>query len=712
MIPEEQKVHLPAIRQELRIEPGRPEPDGRQTWLVVDPVQHRYVQIGESAYQMLSMWKAGLLPEELARSVRETFNIEVTAEQITRFASYLAENNLTVAEGDRGWRTLVAIAEGRRQGGLAWLIHNYLLIRIPLVRPEPFLRRTAAWVGPVFSRAFFAVILIVAALGLYLVSRQWDMFLSTFQYFFSVEGAIGYFLALCFVKSAHELGHAYTAARYGCRVPSMGICFIVLFPMLYTDVTDAWRLTERKKRLAIGAAGIIVELCLAAIATFMWAFLPEGPVKSVAFFVATTGWVLSLLINLNPLMRFDGYYLFCDALGVDNLQTRAFALGRWRLRELLFGFGEPPPETYTPRMSRTMIAYAWATWIYRLILFTGIALLIYHMTFKVLGIFLFAVEIIFFIARPIWSELKFWSEKKKEIAETGRSKVTVALVIAAVIVFVWPWPGTVRAPAVLETSVVSAIYPDAPGLVVEIKVSVGDRIEKGQPLVRLTSDDVENRLQIAQRKERTIKMRLARRVADDMDRSESMVLEKRYSSIQSEIAGLRREIDHLTIKAPEAGILAELNPELHVGRSIGRAERIGLVRGTDNAIARGYVAETDLARLSPNANAVFIPDNIQIPILYVSLINISQSDANEIEQPELASVYGGPIAVQEAGRGQSDKELLPVQGQYLVLLRPKLQVSVPDQSIRGVVKIDGQAQSYLHKFGQAIASVLIRESGF
>jgi len=104
-----------------------------------------------------------------------------------------------------------------------------------------------------------------------------------------------------------------------------------MFPVLYTDTTDAWRLTDKRKRLLIDSGGIIVELTIAAIAIFLWSFLPDGPARSAAFFAATTSWVLSLMVNLNPCMRFDGYYLLGDLFGIQNMQARGFELGRWKM---------------------------------------------------------------------------------------------------------------------------------------------------------------------------------------------------------------------------------------------------------------------------------------------------------------------------------------------------------------------------------------------
>ena len=127
-----------------------------------------------------------------------------------------------------------------------------------------------------------------------------------------------YFITLILVKCLHELGHAYVAKYHGCRVSAIGIAFLVFFPFLYTDTTDAWRLRNHKDRLLINFAGILTELHLALIATFVWGVLPEGGLGA-AFFIATTSWISSIAINVSPFMRFDGYYVFSDWLK-ENLQ--------------------------------------------------------------------------------------------------------------------------------------------------------------------------------------------------------------------------------------------------------------------------------------------------------------------------------------------------------------------------------------------------------
>src|SRR5688500_3708598 len=149
---------------------------------------------------------------------------------------------------------------------------------------------------------------------------------------------------MSFAKVLHELGHAYTAHRHGCRVPAMGAAFLVLWPVLYTDTNEAWKVASRNARLQIGAAGMAAELALAACATLLWSFLPDGPLRSGVFLLSTSTWIITLAVNLSPFMRFDGYFLLSHLLNTPNLHERAFAFGRWHLREWLFGLGAPEPE--------------------------------------------------------------------------------------------------------------------------------------------------------------------------------------------------------------------------------------------------------------------------------------------------------------------------------------------------------------------------------
>ena len=99
----------------------------------------------------------------------------------------------------------------------------------------------------------------------------------------------------------------------------MGIAFVVLWPMLYTDTGESWKLRSSRQRLAIASAGILCELSLAGLSTLGWALSDPGPLRNALLYLATTSWVLSLALNASPFMRFDGYFILSDLLDFPNL---------------------------------------------------------------------------------------------------------------------------------------------------------------------------------------------------------------------------------------------------------------------------------------------------------------------------------------------------------------------------------------------------------
>ncbi len=416
---------LPPLRQDVQLLPGATDEDGSPGWLIYDPLRNSYFRIGLDAFNLLKIWEGGM---ELSTFLKQASaqGGDVDEETLSDMLHFLQLNQLLQVHDESGRNLLQQINQGNQQHWFKWLIHHYLFIKIPLWRPDHFLSRTLPWVEPLFDRRLLMIVRLLGIIGIFLVVRQWDLFTATFLHFFSWQGLALYGITLAVIKSAHELGHAYTARRRGCRVSSIGVAFLVLFPVLYTDTTDAYRLRSRHDRLSIVLAGMKTELHIALLATFLWSFLPDGPMRSVAFFVATTSWLTSLTVNITPFMRFDGYFALADWLGADNLQPRAFALGRWKLREWLFGLGEAPPEVLTPEREKIFILYAWMTWVYRLFLFLGIALLVYYFTFKVLGIVLFLVEIVWFIGLPISREMKEWWMRKGQLRFNRNSWISLS----------------------------------------------------------------------------------------------------------------------------------------------------------------------------------------------------------------------------------------------------------------------------------------------
>jgi putative peptide zinc metalloprotease protein len=702
---------LPTLRQELRIEPGAPLKSGAPSWTLFDPLRNNFYQLGRIEFLVFSNWARGTIDTIGAVLAREGVAETEAEETVAEVAQFALTHNLTCKpEGD----TVAAFSAQRRamrKSWWRWALDNYLFVRIPLVKPAPFLQRTAKHVEFLFTRASAVFFILLALLGLYLVSRQWDAFVHSFMYFFNPAGLLAYGFGIVAVKIVHELGHAYMATRYGCRVPAMGVALLVMMPVLYTDTTSAWRLRSRRQRLMIDCAGIMAELAVASIATIAWVFLPDGGLRSMAFILATTSWVMSLAINLSPFMRFDGYYVLSDMTGTPNLQARAFALGRWQLREWLFAFGDAPPEELARRTRTWMIAYAYATWVYRLLLFIGIALLVYHMFFKLLGIILFVVEIGVFVVRPVWSEIKAWHGMKERIRISGRARMIGFGLLALLVLLALPVDRHVTAPAVLSAVTEQPVVAGDPARIEQLHVRDGERVRAGDPLVTLRAPDIERQIAETRLRIEQARLQAGRAVSDEKDRANLQVLLNEVRAQESTLAGLAQRSDKLVLRAQAAGVVLDVPRDIAAGRWVSGHEVLMRIVVPVRRDARAFIGEDDLWRVERGAAARFIPDDVARPSVGLVVQEVAAAAAGQLDIPQLASTHGGPIAVSE----DKDKGLRPHDSIFRVglIARAANPAAGPmPQVLTGKVVISATPTSPLFRFFRSLAANLQSERLF
>ena len=304
---------LPALRQELSLSASPTNADGSPAWTLYDPAAHRFYQLGWAAFEILSRWSLGSV-ELIVAAVRRDTTLEVDLDDVLSLARFVVVHELVAVNSAHDTQRLLEAHAKRRVSPAMWLLKHYLFVRMPLVQPMPFLRWISPWVQWLFRPAFWWTTFASALLGAYLASRQWDEFVHTFRDYAGWQGLLGMAIALSLAKVLHELGHALTAYRYGCNVPTMGVALLVMWPVLYTDTNEAWKLRSRRERLHIGAAGMLAELALAAYATLFWSVMPDGPLRAGVFMLATSTWIDTLTQKLSHFTRFDGYFLLSDLL--------------------------------------------------------------------------------------------------------------------------------------------------------------------------------------------------------------------------------------------------------------------------------------------------------------------------------------------------------------------------------------------------------------
>lgn len=698
---------VPYLRQDLEIFRGNSREDGLPAWLLYDAVRNKYFSLGLTAFKLIKNWKGGEDIKNFEKKINSS-GIATSEEEIKSFINFLHQNNLIIQPTGQNIAYLMQQKNSMKKSWLMYAIHSYLFFKIPLFKPDDWLSKTLKYVKHFASKKFRNLVYLFGFIGLFLVFQQLETFKSTFLYFFSFQGLMLYFLTLVFVKCLHELGHAYIAKHYGCRVSAIGIAFLVFFPFLYTDTTDAWRLRNHKERLLINFGGILTELHLAIIATFLWAILPDGGFKSVAFFIATTSWISSLTINVSPFMRFDGYYVFSDWLKAENLQPRSFALARWKIRESLFGLNHPPPEEINPSRRWTFIVYAWATWVYRFFLFLGIALLVYHFAFKILGIILFVIEIHWFILLPIIREIKNWYKLKSEIKFNKQTTRTLIILLSLFMILFLPWKSSLKIPAVYVSEQYSKVYAPYPSKIKKILVNKDDAVEKGQELIELYSPDLDREIFSISRKIQLTKTKINRlsKSAGNMD--QFLTLQQSLIALQTEMTGLSRIKNKLIIKAPIKGKIKDFY-DLSEGMWVSNFDQLLEIVHYGTGKVRGFIKEEQIERFLKKNPAVFIPNDGIHDKVYLVSKSLDLSAITNLPYISLSSAHDGPVAVRNftGGKFQYRPETAHYIAEFDLAKKSEIQFELP-----GYVHTKGSRYSPLANLTKGVIAIIVRESGF
>lgn len=692
--------------------PAAPTPEGAPTWMLHDPTANRFFQIGWPAFEMLSHWSLDD-PAAIVAAVNSETTLTVTEADFEALAVMLRQQHLFVATRAEDTARFAAVADASKLSHAMWLLKHYLMIRIPLWRPMAFLRKSARCVEFAFHPAFWIAIALCAAGGLALVSQRWDQFVHTFHGYADWRGLIAVGAAIAFAKVLHEFGHAFTASRYGCRVPTMGVALLVMVPVLYTDTTEAWKVPDRADRLRIGAAGMLSELALAAIATLAWSVLPDGPLRAGAFLLSTTTWIGTLTINASPFMRFDGYFLLSDWLDMPNLHDRAFAFGRWQMREWLFGFGDPMPEPCTPSRRRFLVAFSFVTWLYRLFLFASIALIVYHAFFKALGLVLFAVEFGWFIARPVVREIVDCWQRRHALGwrrETVRSAVLGGIVLAFLVL---PWQGGVEAPAVFGPQHAQGLYaPEAGYLVADAPlVRDGQQVRAGQVLAVLASPDLVHRLKDAQVQEALLRWEVEQQSFDSRLLEEGVALQRRWDGARETVAGLSARVDELTLRAPFDGVVQD-NEILAPGTWLPRGAHLFDVIGPSGVKGDAFVGEDDVERVARGDAARFVATIAEKRTLKCRVTDVDRVNVATLDEPVLASVYHGPIpAERQPGPGPDKDRIVPLAATYRVRIGDCGADAALGREIAGTVVLGHARRSLAWRAVKWVVAAVQREGG-
>lgn len=356
------------LRKDISITQQRYE--GRVYFVVKDPVTLRYWRFKEQERYLLDFMDGSHTLEDAQKEYERRFRPErLTLEDLEGFAQQLLTAGLVQNESPRAGQQLIDRRKKRKRSQLLQALTNILYIRIPLFDPDAILNRMVKYLGFFFSLWFFAIALGVFFSALTLVLTHFDTFrnkLPAYHEFFSFKTVIYLWIALGVVKVIHEFGHGLSCKKFGGEVHEMGLLILCFSPAMYCNVSDAWTLPSKWKRIVISAAGIYVELFIAALATFIWWNTPNQPfINNLSLSLMVVCSVSTIVFNANPLMRYDGYYVLADWIEIPNLRERSNRFLKNLLLDKCLGV-EVQPEPYMALWRKILfVFYAVVSWIYR-----------------------------------------------------------------------------------------------------------------------------------------------------------------------------------------------------------------------------------------------------------------------------------------------------------------------------------------------------------
>lgn len=683
---------LPRLREDIELSQV-----STHQWTLHDKATGKYYRLNELTLLILSHISSSLSKEEILEKVSALH--PCTLEDVDDVIDFCTKSFLVESSSEDVGRLVQA---HKKLTAVPWytkLVHGYLFFKIHLFDPNLFLERTKHWINPIFSTSFMWAVSLFFIFNSVLILDRFSEFFSTLTNFETLEGIALLALSIGIVKFFHEFGHAYTAKRYGCSVPSMGIAFMVFYPMPYTDTSDAWRLSK-EKRMSVALAGVKTEMAVASIAMAFWLNLPDGTLKSLMFFIVGVSLISTLIVNLTPFMRFDGYYVLSDFLGIENLHSRAFAQAKAFVKRSLWGI-EVSVEPFDSRIKKFLILFAFATWIYRFILFAGIAYLVYTHTFKVLGIILFWIEVWYFILRPIVQEIKEWYQMRSmmKIHMTGLISWSVLLMVTSIIFI--PYSTSLHLPAVIESNNTKLLYAEYDSQVIYVHppgfVKRGDIILSAQTV----SNDYERKS--ALRKLELFRVQAANAFVSDNTLQDSDKYRRSASAEMVKIKAAESVRTNMNIIAPIDGYLMYDEP-ITEGQFVGMAQQIGRVLDPKSVSIAAYIEDIDLALVQVgNTGEMF--DALTLERFAVQVRGVEMSPVGALNEPLLNSTFQGQITV-----GKDD---IPQRPHYKIRLYCVDPVNYPVIFKRfGEVKLNIRQESFFERLKNASVSLLITESQF
>lgn len=695
---------LAALRQDIELHPGPRDARGAPSHVLRDPACESYLHIGAREFEILARWGLGAAPA-VAAAVSDETSYRVTTTDVLDLEAFLAQNGLLRGGGAGLYRRARATTERSRT--LTSRLGAILFQRIAFGSPQRFLDRTAWLAAPFFLRRTWLALVLALIVAALMIAREWSQFLDCIMAGVSLEGAVLVMLAVVMAKILHELAHGYASRRYGADVPVAGLSLVLLVPFLYVETSAAWTVPERARRIVIAAAGVAAEFVVGIVALAAWPFIEPGAMRNAAAFCGTTLVVLSLSINVNPLMRFDGYYILSEALAIENLAQRGQEVLGATLRRWLAADRGTHGEAADAAQERVLLIYGAAAAVWRILVQIGIALAAVAWLPATVGLPLAAAILIIMVGGPVLQGAAGLIRSvlsRRSLGGGLRLGLLAGGLAAALLV---PWRSSLLLPVLIEGGIAHDVFAPEPAQLCALHVSPGMQVARGNPIGTLCAPELASDLARARVRRHGLETLMARQLTSSPLLADVAVRREEHVRTLAEIDGLQLRQERLALTAPSDGEIVIPTRGLAPGVWVRTDQPI--LRVIDRSVMRAtaYAEERDLQHLESGARARLWPDGQPLATIEGGIESVHEIALPALDDVTLAATAGGAIPTRAGPSGAQ----VPEQGIYKVVLRLTPGQHLPAARIRGFVLVETRPRNLMTRLVQRAIGLWKRELG-
>lgn len=529
---------------------------------------------------------------------------------------------------------------------------NPMSLRFPLFDPDTFLEWLNRWPHLYRGRAGAAIWLAAVIPALLLAPMHWpDLTRNFSEQLLAMDNLLVMAILFPLLKACHELGHGLAAKARGGEVHDMGIMLMVLFPIPYVDASSSSAFVKKADRMMVGAAGMLAEIFIGAIAFYLWLILEPGFPRSLAYNVIVLATVSTVIFNANPLLRFDGYYILADWLEIPNLNARANQYWRHLLEFHAFGLTQSEPPQATAGEKRWFLAFMPAAFFYRMSVMIGIAWFIAQQYFLV-GVALALWSLAAGICIPLAKGMRALVTEPRYAMRGSRIRLVLGggSVASGLLLFALPLPYYTTVEGVLWLPEQALLRTEADGFVLRVAANPGAEVKPGATVIE--SHDPELGAKLDGQLARLAEAQARHEAAWGNNPARAAQLEEQVRHEQAAVDRLRDRFTRLTLRSAAQGTLLLDRPEDFPGRHLKKGEIVGYVVGEHVPVVRVVVPQEDVDRVRSASRDVEIKLIHDLSATWIArMLREVPSAGKELPSPALGQSGGGEIVLEPGDRG-------------------------------------------------------------